>query len=97
MGILNIPHPKFSILGGVTFATTAQKYWLVLALVSLALVVAERLVSSPIGRVWRAVREDRLAALTSGLPVRRYILLAFALSVPSLDWRVGSLPTSNRS
>lgn len=80
MGILNIPHPVLELLGGLRFATTAQKYWLVLGFVALALVIAERYVSSPIGRTWRAIREDRLAALAAGLPVRRYILLAFAVS-----------------
>ncbi|MBS7546205.1 ABC transporter permease [Ancylobacter oerskovii] len=80
MGILNIPHPVLEILGGARFATTAQKYWLVLGFVVIGLVIAERYVSSPIGRVWRAIREDRLAAQASGLPVKRYILLAFAIS-----------------
>ncbi|GGF58592.1 ABC transporter permease [Azorhizobium oxalatiphilum] len=80
MGILNIPHPVLEVLGGLRFATTGQKYWLVLGLVVIAVVIAERYVSSPIGRTWRAIREDRLAAQASGLPVRRYILLAFAIS-----------------
>lgn len=80
MGILNIPHPVLELLGDLRFATTEQKYWLVLGFVAVALVIAERYVSSPIGRVWRAIREDRLAALAAGLPVRRYILLAFAVS-----------------
>ncbi|MGU3496220.1 ABC transporter permease [Xanthobacteraceae bacterium A53D] len=80
MGILNIPHPVLEVLGGLRFATIGQKYWLVLGLVTLALVVAERYASSPIGRTWRAIREDRLAATSSGLPVRRYILLAFFIS-----------------
>lgn len=80
MGILNIPHPVLEVFGGARFSTTAHKYWLVLGFVAAALVIAERYVSSPIGRTWRAIREDRLAALSAGLPVRRYILLAFAVS-----------------
>jgi len=80
MGILNIPHPVLEALGGLRFATTAQKYWLVLGCVVLGLVFAERYASSSIGRVWRAIREDRLAARAAGLPVARYILLAFAIS-----------------
>lgn len=80
MGILNIPHPVLEALGGLRFATTAQKYWLVLGCVVLGLVLAERYASSSIGRVWRAIREDRLAARAAGLPVARYILLAFAIS-----------------
>lgn len=80
MGILNIPHPHAALLGGFRFTSITQKYWLCLALVAAALAVADRFTTSEIGRAWRAIREDRLAAHASGLPVRRYILMAFAVS-----------------
>jgi branched-chain amino acid transport system permease protein len=80
MGILNIPHPTIATLGGISAVSPSQKFWLVLTVVCVGLVLAERLVSSEIGRVWRAIREDRLAAHSAGLPVRRYILIAFAVS-----------------
>src|SRR3546814_5372848 len=54
--------------------------WFVLFFVTCVLVVMECFVSSEIGRVWRAIREDRLAAQTAGVPVKRYLLLAFAVS-----------------
>jgi branched-chain amino acid transport system permease protein len=80
MGILNIPHPTIATLGGISAVSPSQKFWLVLTVVCIGLVLAERLVSSEIGRVWRAIREDRLAAHSAGVPVRRYILVAFAVS-----------------
>lgn len=80
MGIFNIPRPEVWLLGGWAPADASQRYWLTLAIVTGCLVLAERVVSSPIGRAWRAIREDRLAAHTAGLPVQRYLLLAFALS-----------------
>lgn len=80
MGIFNIPHPEVALLGGWSPGSVAQRYWLTLAVVTLSLVVGERFVSSSIGRAWRAIREDRLAAHTAGLPVKRYLLLAFAVS-----------------
>lgn len=80
MGILNIPHPHSVLLGGLRFTTIAEKYWLVLAVVALTVTIGEMFVFSEIGRSWRAIREDRLAAQAAGLPVRRYILHAFAIS-----------------
>lgn len=80
LGIPNVPGPVLAALDGLRLTTLTQKYWLVLAGVALGLFVAERFVGSDIGRVWRAIREDRLAAHTAGIPVRRYILLAFAVS-----------------
>lgn len=80
MGFLNIPAPQFEWLGGLRLATIGQKYWLVALVVAVGLFLAQRLVNSGIGRVWRGMREDRLAAHAAGLPVRRYMLLGFAVS-----------------
>ncbi|MCA9902380.1 MAG: branched-chain amino acid ABC transporter permease [Anaerolineae bacterium] len=51
---------------------------LVLAAV-LLLTILHRLNRSPVGRSWRALREDDLAAETMGIPTQRLKLLAFAL------------------
>ncbi|WP_218626230.1 ABC transporter permease [Bradyrhizobium sp. dw_78] len=80
LGIPNVPAPVLVLFDNIRLVRLPQKYWLVLALVSLGLFLAERFVGSEIGRVWRAIREDRLAAHTAGVPVRRYILTAFAVS-----------------
>lgn len=80
MGFLNIPAPKFDILGGLRLGDIAQKYWLVALVAAVGLFLAQRLLDSSIGRAWRGIREDRLAAHAAGIPVRRYLLLGFAVS-----------------
>jgi len=80
MGFIGIPAPRLALLGGHALTGLAEKFWLVAAVAGLALFVAQRVLDSGIGRAWRGIREDRLAAHTAGLPVHRYILLAFALS-----------------
>jgi branched-chain amino acid transport system permease protein len=80
MGLVNIPAPHVALLGDLRLATIGRKYWLVALVVALALFAAQRLFDSNIGRVWRGIREDRLAAHAAGLPVRRYILMGFAVS-----------------
>lgn len=54
-------------------------YFLVLLLVVLIIFINRRLEGSPIGRAWKAIREDEIAAATMGIPVVRMKLLAFAL------------------
>jgi len=41
--------------------------------------VTRRLENSPVGRAWKAVREDEIAAAAMGIPVVRMKLLAFAV------------------
>ncbi|MDE1190892.1 MAG: ABC transporter permease [Arachidicoccus sp.] len=80
MGFIGIPAPRLGLLGGYTLASLTQKFCLIAVVVAVGLALAQRLLNSGIGRVWRGIREDRLAAHAAGLPVRRYILLGFALS-----------------
>lgn len=80
MGISGIPQPYSVLLDNLAIAGPRARFWLVLALVTLALLVAERLVSSDLGRAWRAIREDRLAATAAGLPVRRHLVEAAMVS-----------------
>jgi len=80
MGFINIPAPRLAFLGDVQLGTIGQKYWLATVVVTLALFLVQRLLNSGIGRVWRGIREDRLAAHATGLPVHRYILVGFAVS-----------------
>lgn len=80
MGILNIPAPQLDMLGGLRLGSVSQRHVLVTAVTAVALYLTQRLLRSGIGRVWRGLREDRLAAHSAGLPVRRYVLLGFAVS-----------------
>ena len=54
-------------------------YFLVLFCVLLIVVVTRRLENSRIGRAWKAIREDEIAAGAMGIPVVRMKLLAFAV------------------
>ncbi|MBI2361435.1 MAG: branched-chain amino acid ABC transporter permease [Deltaproteobacteria bacterium] len=54
-------------------------YALVLLIVFVIVVVTRRLEDSPVGRAWKAIREDEVAAATMGIPVVRMKLLAFAV------------------
>jgi branched-chain amino acid transport system permease protein len=53
--------------------------YLLLGLLTVALVALHRLVGSRTGRAWRALREDATAAELAGIPVRRLKLFAFAV------------------
>ena len=54
-------------------------YFIVLVMALLAIVVTRRLEDSRIGRAWKAIREDEIAAAAMGIPVVRMKLLAFAV------------------
>ena len=53
-------------------------YFLVLLFVFAVVLVTRRLEDSRIGRAWKAIREDELAASAMGIPVVRMKLLGFA-------------------
>ena len=54
-------------------------YFLVLFLVLAIILVTRRLEDSRIGRAWKAIREDELAAAAMGIPVVRMKLFGFAV------------------
>jgi branched-chain amino acid transport system permease protein len=54
-------------------------YFLVLLMVILIVLVTRRLEESRIGRAWKAIREDEIAAAAMGIPVVRMKLLGFAV------------------
>ena len=54
-------------------------YFLVLMVVCFIIAVTLRLEDSNIGRAWKAIREDEVAALSMGVPVVRMKLLGFAV------------------
>jgi branched-chain amino acid transport system permease protein len=55
-------------------------YYLILAFVALALMVSRRLDRSRIGRAWRAIRDNEMAAEAMGVHTARLKNLAFVLS-----------------
>lgn len=54
-------------------------YFLILLMVLIIVVVTRRLENSRVGRAWKAIREDEVAAASMGVPVVRMKLLGFAV------------------
>lgn len=54
-------------------------YFLVLLIAFVIIIVTRRLENSRIGRAWKAIREDEIAAIAMGVPVVRMKLLGFAV------------------
>jgi branched-chain amino acid transport system permease protein len=75
-GVVGITRPT---LLGLAFGSTAAFYCLVLAVTVLLVVLALRWDRSHVGRAFRYVREDEVAAEASGIDTRRTKLLAFAI------------------
>jgi len=66
-------------IAGFTLPPVTLHYYLFLGLVVLAVIASARLNDSRLGRAWRAVREDEIAAKAMGLNTRNLKLLAFGL------------------
>lgn len=64
---------------GFTVPPVTLHYYLFLGMVVLGVVISLRLNNSRLGRAWRAVREDEIAAKAMGLNTRNLKLLAFGL------------------
>jgi branched-chain amino acid transport system permease protein len=66
-------------IGPVHLISQEDYLYLLLGLLTVAVVAMHRLVGSRTGRAWRALREDATAAELAGIPVRRLKLFAFAV------------------
>jgi branched-chain amino acid transport system permease protein len=76
-GIGSLDQPNFF---GLRFGFNAEPYYyLILALIALAIWLADNLRSSRLGRSWMAIREDELAAAHMGINTTAAKLAAFAL------------------
>ena len=65
---------------GPSFPLTRWQAWLTCAAALITLVLLANLARSRVGRSWRAVRDDEVAAALSGLNVARLRILAFVVS-----------------
>jgi branched-chain amino acid transport system permease protein len=70
----------FEWSGHVTLWGKAGNYWVVLACIALAYAVIGNLVSSPFGRAMIALRENETLAMSVGVSVTRYLVLAAVIS-----------------
>ena len=75
-GLVGVYSPKFPGLEWSSF-TPIPYYYLILALIALLIFVNIRLRDSRLGRAWVAIREDEVAAASSGISLTRTKLLAF--------------------
>ncbi|RIK36731.1 MAG: hypothetical protein DCC55_26365 [Chloroflexi bacterium] len=64
---------------GFTFSTTLHYYYLFLFLLIGVYITVDHLNRSRLGRAWRAMRDDDLAAEVMGMPTQRLKLMAFAI------------------
>jgi branched-chain amino acid transport system permease protein len=76
LGLTNIPPPA---LFGYEVFRPHELYLLAFALLLAAAAMQWRLVRSSLGCIWRAVREDDIAAQAYGINLNRYKALAFAV------------------
>ncbi len=74
-GIVGVQPPAFP---GADWTTALPYYYLILALIVLVLFANIRLRDSRLGRAWIAIREDEIAASSSGINLVNTKLLAFA-------------------
>lgn len=75
-GLVGIQSPAFFGLSW-DVTTPTPYYYLILALIGFTIFSAIRLRDSRIGRAWVALREDEIAAASSGINLRNTKLLAF--------------------
>jgi len=76
MGLPDIPHAH---LGSFVIATELGYYYVVLALIGLAIVVTRRLLDSTVGHAFLAIRENDELAAAVGIATFRMKLVAFVI------------------
>lgn len=76
MGIASVTPPK---LFGIEFIFPNQFYFVTLVILLFTLFAVIRLEHSKLGRSWKAVRENEIAAQAMGIPLVKTKLMAFAL------------------
>ncbi|MDB5590891.1 branched-chain amino acid ABC transporter permease, partial [Enterovirga sp.] len=79
VGIIGIPAPTG--IGPLRFESTLSQYYLVLAVLVIALFVMDRIVHSLLGRAFVAIRNGEALAEALGVPLMRTKVTAFVISV----------------
>ena len=80
-GLLNIPRPPLDLVFfEVPLSDNFSLYYLVVAILGLAVLVLWRIVNSPFGRILQAIRQNEMRAAFVGYEVWRFKLMAFVLS-----------------
>lgn len=71
--------PKMGIFG-FQFTTTAQKYYVILAVLVFIILCVTAIMNSRVGRAISAIRDNEVAAAAMGINVFRYKLMVFSIS-----------------
>lgn len=80
-GVVGIPHPSLDIFG-IHYNWSLNEvpyYYVLLVFVVIVLVAFHFIEHSRVGRAWTAIREDEVAAESSGINVLKYKVMAFAI------------------
>lgn len=78
-GVRGILAPRPTVFG-IHLSTDLSYYYLVLSICCLGFFAAYRVLNSPTGRAFNAIRNNESVAETLGIPITRIKLLAFVLS-----------------
>ncbi|MCK8486987.1 branched-chain amino acid ABC transporter permease [Paenibacillus sp. MBLB2552] len=76
MGLSSIQPPS---LFGFSFTFPNQFYFIVILILAIVIFSVKRLEHSRLGRAWKAIRENEIAAQSMGIPLIRTKLTAFAI------------------
>src|SRR5574341_397952 len=81
-GLVRVPRAPLTVPGllSLNLATMERYYYFVLVVTLLAVVLAYRLVHSPLGLTLQGVRDSETRMAFTGVPVRRYRLIAFVIA-----------------
>ncbi len=84
LGLPGIAPPSLDLswLGGPVYEFSGEipYYYLILVMVLLTLFVMNRIQDSRLGRAWFAIRDDETAAVSCGINLLNYKVIAFAIS-----------------
>ncbi len=81
-GLVGVPRAPLEIPGilSINMASMGRYYYFVLVVSAIAIAIARRLLSSPLGLTLRGIRESETRVAFTGVPVRRYRLIAFVVA-----------------
>ena len=81
-GLVGVPRAPLEIPGilSVNMASMGRYYYFVLGVSVIAIVIAHRVLGSPLGLTLRGIRESETRVAFTGVPVRRYRLIAFVVA-----------------
>ncbi len=78
-GVDGMFHPEAS-LGPIVFDTELKKYYLILSVTIIMLLMAKNILRTRIGRAFVAIRDSDIAAETMGIDLAKYKIVSFGVS-----------------